>query len=540
MTSKKRKKKSSLKKSAKSSKSKNKWLNSEALALSLVGLIAFILYLIIFDTKIDLNGDNTSYYLLGKSLSNFEGYSYSFEFPKKPHGHFPPGYPMIIAPFMWISKSIAFIKVVNGLLYGVALWSIFKVLRVLTSVSIVESTIITTVIGMNFYFLKYSTIMMSEIPLAAVTGLAILTFLKMQKTRDSWKPSRKNIVLSALIAFAFLTKTLAIPLLFGILGYLIYKKSYKQATVTFLMFVLFILPYQIRNSIHNLGGGYIKPLTEINPYRPELGNMTPSTYVDRLVFNFDRYLSKEIPSGFFPIQEMGPTQEATLLHYALGIAAVLFMLVGMFRLKDYKFFIFLYIGASFGIFLLWPEVWFGVRFMFGVMPVMLILFCYGIIEIGKILSNRLSLKSNWIGIALLLIMGLSNTGLLDEKAVQKNTIKRLHAYSKQPYPKAFSNYFEVANWTKKNLPKDVVVSCRKGAIFALFSGGYTYRYPYTEDQNKFFEGLKNAQSKYLVVDQLGYSSTARFVIPRVNQNPEKFKLLYQTEEPKTYLLEVLE
>jgi hypothetical protein len=541
MTSKRRKDKSTKKKKgSRQNKSARRWHLSEPIAIALILIFATVLYVIIFDSKIDLNGDNTSYYLLAKGLSAFEGYAYSFTLEKSPHSHFPPGYPLIIAPFMWLSKSISFIKVINGILYGVTLWSIFRILQTIREKATAENTLITALIGMNFYFLKYSTIMMSEIPLVAISGLALVAFMKMKNDKDSWMPSKNNIFLSALIALAFLIKTLALPLLLGIIGYYLYKKSHKQAGITFLLFVLFILPYQIRNKIHGLENTYLKQLMEVNPYRPELGNLTFSTFLDRIAFNFDRYLSKEIPSGIFPIQEMGPTLEATLMHYSLGIFAVVVMLLGMLRLKDYKFFIFIYIGASFGIFLMWPEAWFGVRFMFGVMPIMLILFYHGIMEIGRFISGNMNLSRNWVGIVCLFVFGIANTGLLDENNLQKNTIKRLKAYSEQPYPKAYSNYFELAEWTKQNLPKDALVSCRKAAIFALFSGGMSNRYPYAEDESEFFDSLKRGKSKYLIVDQLGYSSTARYVLPRVKGNPEKFRLLKQTDEPKTYLLEVLD
>ncbi|MEE9372629.1 MAG: hypothetical protein V3V00_06205 [Saprospiraceae bacterium] len=511
---------------------------NEKWALALIFFVCAVLYIYIFDTKIDLNGDNTSYYLLAKALSQFQGYVYTFTDVPSPHSHFPPGYPLIMAPFMWISKSIVFMKIINGLLYGVAMWCVFKILQVLRKKTVVENTVITILIGFNYYVLKHSTIMMSEISLIATIGLALVLFLKMDKTKDHWKPNKKMIFLSALMALAFLIKTLAVPLVLGIVGHFIFKKLYKKAGITFLMFILFILPYQIRNKIHGLENSYLKQLMEVNPYRPEMGTLTFSTFIDRIVSNFDRYLSKEIPSGMFPIIEMGPSQVATGMHYILGIIAVTFMIIGMIRLKDYKAFIFLYIGASFAIFLMWPEAWFGVRFMLGVMPVMLILFYNGLLETTDFISKIISLKTNWIGYATLGVMMVLTLGIAHPSAQQANTITKLNSYSKQNYPLSFANYFDLAIWTKNSINSDEIILCRKPAMFALFSDGKTNNYPYTQDKIEFYNGIKNSNSKYIVLDQLGYSSTGRFVLPRVNAEPEKFEVIYQTKEPKTYLLKV--
>lgn len=509
-------------------------------AVGLVLLICVALYAFTFDSKIDLNGDNTSYYLLGKALSRFQGYVYTFTAIPSPHSHFPPGYPMIMAPFMWISKSIIFIKIINGLLYGVAMWSVFTILQVLREKAVVENTIITLLIAINYYLLKYSSIMMSEIPLIAVTGLALVIFLKLDKSGDDWIPNIKMILLSALIALAFLIKTLAVPLLIGIVGYLIFKKLYKKALVIFLLFTLFILPYQIRNKIHGLENSYLNQLMQVNPYRPELGNLTFSTFIDRLISNFDRYLSKEIPSGMFPIIEMGPNSPVTMMHYALGLIAVMFMIVGMVKLKDYKLYIFLYIGASFGIFLMWPEAWFGVRFMLGVMPFMLILFYNGLLATTEFISQKISFKTNYIGYGLMAVMGLLSLGIGHPSAQQSNTVTKLNTYSNQPYPRAYSNYFDLAEWTKKNIPSDEIILCRKPAMFALFSDGKTNRYPYKDDATEFYNDIKSQNAQYIILDQLGYSSTARYVMPRVKEAPERFEVIHQTGEPQTYLLKVNE
>jgi len=79
-------------------------------------LIFFFAYQYTFDSKLDLGGDNGGYYILGKALSSGQGYTNIHYIGNPPHSHFPPGYPALLAIFMFISDSVIFIKVMNGLL----------------------------------------------------------------------------------------------------------------------------------------------------------------------------------------------------------------------------------------------------------------------------------------------------------------------------------------------------------------------------------------------------------------------------------------
>ena len=79
-------------------------------------LIFFVAYQFIFDSKLDLGGDNGGYYILGKALSTGHGYTNIHHVGDPSHNHFPPGYPALLAVFMFISDSVIFLKIMNGLL----------------------------------------------------------------------------------------------------------------------------------------------------------------------------------------------------------------------------------------------------------------------------------------------------------------------------------------------------------------------------------------------------------------------------------------
>ena len=73
-------------------------IKTHSIIILLVMAVAFTgVYASILDKKIDLNGDNGNYYMLGKALATGQGYVNINSFQKHLHKHFPPGYPLLIS-----------------------------------------------------------------------------------------------------------------------------------------------------------------------------------------------------------------------------------------------------------------------------------------------------------------------------------------------------------------------------------------------------------------------------------------------------------
>ena len=82
--------------------------------LWMVGLTALfvISFSYIFDSKLNLNGDNCYYFANATSLAKGDGYADMFG---KPTTNFPPGYPLLMAPLRMVTDSIVAQKILNGL-----------------------------------------------------------------------------------------------------------------------------------------------------------------------------------------------------------------------------------------------------------------------------------------------------------------------------------------------------------------------------------------------------------------------------------------
>jgi len=85
--------------------------------------------------------------------------------------------------------------------------------------------------------------------------------------------------------------------------------------------------------------------------------------------------------------------------------------------------------------------------------------------------------------------------------------------------------------------KDVVVICRKPMLFHLKSGTYTSTYKYTDDDQDLLNDLTDRKAEFVVLDNLGYRQTYEYLFPAINNNKERFQVVFKLDNPDTYLLQ---
>jgi hypothetical protein len=102
-------------------------------------------------------------------------------------------------------------------------------------------------------------------------------------------------------------------------------------------------------------------------------------------------------------------------------------------------------------------------------------------------------------------------------------------------PAPWQSFLDAARWSGDNLPEDVVVVNRKPRIFYWVSGRRGRVYRFTDEAELLLEDLRQARADYVVVDQIS-GTTARYLVPAVRSNPDRFEMLYQEGQPPTYVL----
>lgn len=500
------------------------------LYLLIIVIVFFNVYGKVFDEKLSLGGDNAGYYILGNAIAQGEGYT-DIQFTKpKPATYFPPGYPFIIATgITLINNSITTIKGMNGffLLLSVII-SFFFFYRISKNIHL--SFVVGMFIILNAHMLKYSTIMMSELPFVAVSLIMLWIFINV----DFDKPLQKNLLfflMMLFLAISYHIRTQGIALFAGVFLFLLFKKKWKYLIATPISFVLLILPWYIRNKMQGgKGSAYVKQLFSKNPYRPEEGMMEFADWPVRIFNNFERYLTKEIPNGVFSFIEVNYKESPTSLEWIIGIIMLSIMVFGLIRIKSHLFLILGYLIGTFGILLLWPDVWTGIRFLFPLIPILVFLLAFGTLKVFEeafriIKINPPKIMAMIIPLSMLLLSGN-----------YAEAINKLEEKSKKGFSPNYSNYFDIALWAKKNTEKDAVVACRKPQLFYLYSSRRIAGFKNTTDSKELINNLKEKQVDYVVLDQLGYSSTYRYLYPAIQKYPYKFKMLKHIKNPDTYLM----
>lgn len=519
--------------SQKTNKQKNKFSYTKFIvpAYALILIFTFFSnYSRIFDKKINAGGDNAAYYILGNAIASGQGYTNIYSISKSKQNHFPPGYPAIIAGATKVApNNIIFLKKLNGFFFFVSIGLLFLIVAKLTGnyhIAFISSLFLLV----NKHLLVMSTIMMSDIPFLFFSLLCLWLFFQIDFSKTFYK-NWQFFILIVLLAFTYHIRTVALALFGGFWLYLLFKKNWKYLVTITIGFIALGLPWYFRSK--NIGGSsYLHQLLMVNPYRPEMGEAGLKDLIERFWDNLSRYITREIPTGIFNFVNISNyAEDITTNEWIMGILCLGVIIFGLTQVKKYKMLLLFYFIGSFAILLLWPNVWTGVRFLIYLIPILTFLFIYGISEL-LILANRF-IKLKNVNIIYFVLVGAS---LLSIKSYGGEQIEKLEKQAKAPYPKKLNNYFELAQWIGKNTPDTTVVCCRKPFLFYIFSHRYTTNYKSTLDAEVLISTMQKNSVDYVVIDQLGYSSTGRYLIPAVQKYPEKFPIIKHLKEPDTYLL----
>ena len=194
---------------------------------AILGLIFLVVYAFIFDSKVDLNGDNANYFTLGKALATGHGYVNIASINQNPENHFPPGYPVLVSLVMRVfGESIVAVKFFNGLYILAALILLYFITERITgnrSLAMVSSILL----GLNYHLLLYSTMMMSEASFILVSMLALWLVIRIDDKKNLF--TQPALYLSLLcIVLAYYIRSTGLALFGGIFLWFAFRKNWKS------------------------------------------------------------------------------------------------------------------------------------------------------------------------------------------------------------------------------------------------------------------------------------------------------------------------
>jgi hypothetical protein len=451
------------------------------------------------------------------------GYSSPYNSNYTPTNWYPPGYSSLLAVTMvFFGENIPILKILNGILYLLSLILLYIIIEKSTKDSILAFSI-ALLLTFNPGLLRFSTILMSEVPFLFFMMLTIYLVIRFDRDNLSWKSIYfAGIILSTITAYYFRTAGISLLISIGI-HWLIQKKWKLVAIYLSGLFVLY-LPWIIRNSIHGIKGRYMGSIMAINPWRPEEGNIgSVSEFLSKMKTNLFDTVLKGFPEtlfNFYPFKDL--SSESMVI---IGVTTLLIILFGIWKLSKINYLILFLILGNIGIFMLWHGGN-GVRYVWTITPFLILGFFYGIIQLFRLF---VTFKNQRVYSYLSLLM-------LFLFIPYKPQLQSMHENAQKKGNPAYQNYFKIAKEIKHMEDQDVIVTSRKPGMFHFYSNVFVNNYKYTLDLEEQISFLKRNGTDYVVLEQLGYSSTNRYLYPVVQRYPNKFKVIKHIKNPDTYLL----
>ncbi len=487
-------------------------------------MLAFsgIIFLQIFKKDIAVLGDNATYYLLALSINQGDGYSNLLEAGKPATNSFPPGYPLLMAVIMFFNKGVFIQKIANlFFLSGAVIFLFFIARKFVTSL---QAFFISVLCVTNFYLLRISTLMMSE---ASYVFFSMLTiWLVMTETKKSPFKSLSFYAIVFSVCFLWHIRTQGLALMIAILLFYLLKRQWSYAAFFSLLSTLCSLPWLLRNRALDLSGSrYLNQIMVKNQWRPEEGSIGLQELVYRFFETWKMLFVKAIPDSLFNFITYQQNH-----HYSLQlwvVALIILAITGagfMMKMKNYAFLFLAYTMLSVSIIGLWSAASYN-RYVVIIIPILLLGFYNGLVYLMELAIKRLNLHPR-ILLAVFIISCIAQIPKI--KALKVENSKKLSAN--------FSNYFQLGTFIREKHPQgNVVVSSRKPSLFYLYARSYGCKYPYTAKPHDMLQGLVDRNVDYVVVEQLGYISTEKYLIPTIKAYPQFFGGVKALKNPNTYL-----
>jgi len=491
----------------------------------LVGL-ACIFGFLSFNPVLGTGGDNTCYILLSKALAMGKGYVRIYEPGNPPETHFPMGYPLLLAPITKIfGINIIAYKILNTILYIVSVFLLAKLF-----IREKSQLYVSLLVILNPFVLELASSVLSEIPFMFVNILLFYLLLKKHDNRII------RYVLPIILFYAFLVRSAGIAFIVAVIFYLLLKKNYKYAIYTTIVIIVLSLPLFLRKGPV---GGYLRETFLINPYNPDAGFINFLGLIKRVGFNLKEYFLKLIPGCIVP--------QIVISHLSvIGFLISIFVVIGFIRSIFFRNFYAIFTLFYLGMLMIRPPVWNSMRFIFPVIPFILHFFYEGNVYIVNKLSSKKHSKGNShrkfpVATYILPVITGIFTFFSAIQHINKATPIRNEYFGGNEfagYSMDWIRFYQAADWAKSNTPRNAVFICRKPPMFYLRSGRLATNYPLSYDKSKVL--AKVFTGDYVLVDHFYWTGTTyKYLIPAIQSAKERFRVVYVTPPPRTYILKIL-
>lgn len=498
-----------------------------------IGLVALhiVLCIVLFDPKIHMGGDSATYVLLAESLlTSGDGYALSIEpGPPQAHTKYPPAYPALLAPLVLLfGRNFVVLKLLSVVFTAA---SVFLFCRYAGRRR--EPTpwfFLALAFAVSPGVIDYSRWMLSEAPFLLFTLLALW---QLDRDRDEEGMGRSFwlALLASVISF-YVRSIGALLLAAGSLSYLA-RRRWRKFLVHGVAGACLTIPWLIRNRLaEGAATPYLEEFLLSNVYDPEAGYLGFTGMIARFFENGWLYASRELARALAGSDSSWASSFPVVAFAVLVSCLVLPGLALALRRRPGApecYFVLICVAI-----MLFQTTVSDVRYLVPLIPLILI---YAMDGAGVLVRATKSLLPPAFPI---LVTGVLAALALGAQAVRiPANVDMITRYAGgDPYAGYFSGlrrFSEAAEWVKSNTPSDAVVTVRKPRLFFALTDRRSVVYPFSSEPDSVLRAVLDTD--FVVVDSY-QPTTAVYLIPALEHEPEHFYLAHQTEPPTTWILGV--
>lgn len=517
----------------------------------LAGALAFVAVVLTFDPKLYINGDNVDYMNLARGVR--QGHLWASD-------KYPPLFPIVLAPVQALfGMRLLPQKTLVTLFAAGAIWLLAGVARRRTGprsgpwLFFVAATLIP--------FVEYAHYVMSEVPFLFFQ-LGAVTACDRWSDRAAAHPiGRGTVGLALWIAAAFYTRTAGVALAGGVLLWLLLSRRPRHALALAGCLAVAAVPWFLHAVATTGGSPYVRQLLQVNPYYPEFGTLSATGFLQRLAENARIYFLGMVPVTVMPAlygsTYSPPEMQKLFFPPWIAIPLLVPLAAGMWRGLCGRGLlrvphvrgpvrrlrrdgpppeavdapasevradpVVCVVLTSLLLLCLWPAIWAGSRFLVPITPLLLLVWWS-----GWRLPDEIGLRGSWdtvrtVLLVLLLLLGVRNLVF--------------YAQETRAYPPEWENYFSSLAWLRENTPRDAVIIDRKPGLAEFSAGRKAQGFPRETDPSRMIESFRRSGATHVVLAALPYDDIERYLRPAIEKRRSFFRLVHQTSQPVTYVLE---
>jgi hypothetical protein len=466
-------------------------------------LASAVLALLRFDSlQIGTSYDDAKYIILAESLASGEGYQL-INFPRPQiERNFPPGWPLMLAPFtLAFPKNYDALKIVSLVLWLASIFLVHKVFAKRLGSPYLE--ILTTLVALNPLLVGTSVTVMSESAYLFFSLLALLAFDKTDEKKTGW------LILAIFLAFyTQQIRSIGIALTISLLIILCLSRRFKELGMSV---VLFVVGFSIQSWINLRNGGTVIS----SGYEAQVLSGSIMEKIGQVGSNAVGYFDQVLAGSLIPIFGTRLDTMFGWLFILLNIVILLLLVLGLFKLKLEWMHIYFVIYIA-GILAFWnPQVGsVKARFLIPILPLLYFYFLNGLKWLTR--ENSRIVMGVAFGVTLILLA----RNLQDWRS---------------PIREQMTDLSLGTSWVAENAPADAVVMVNEPVPAYVHVQRKTINFPKNDQELEAY--LQNQGVDYVVIAPLlqsprstELSKDVQEIQSVIDSLPDAFKLVFEDTE----------